>query len=123
MVRDERTRARVAERDKGRYRVLFCRPMRKNLALRALHFAFPVMTLGALGAFLDLGCVFGPEVFWVCLNPVTGKLDRTIYDENHFVNGVADPCHCYDPCGPEKTCPIEVDAGELGAGCDAGDGG
>jgi hypothetical protein len=39
------------------------------------------------------------------------------------VNGVFDPCHCYDPCGPSKECPIVVDAGPTPPGCDAGDGG
>lgn len=71
-----------------------------------------------------LGAVacFGDDTIWVCLNPVTGKVDETIYDDNHFVNGKADPCHCYDPCGPLATCPIVVDAGELSPDCDAGAG-
>jgi hypothetical protein len=66
---------------------------------------------------------------WVCLNPITGKDDLSIYDANHYVGGVFDPCNCYDPCGPQKTCPIVVDAGPAPPGCDvdggadAGDGG
>jgi hypothetical protein len=68
------------------------------------------------------GC--GPDqmVSWICLNPVTGKLPGAPYDADHYVNGVFDPCHCYDPCGPEKSCPMLVDAGTLPASCDA-DGG
>jgi hypothetical protein len=69
-----------------------------------------------------VGC--GPEqaVGWICLNPVTGKEDPNTYDPNHAVNGTIDPCHCYDPCGPLKTCPIVVDAGTPPSGCDAGTG-
>ena len=60
---------------------------------------------------------------WICINPDTGKLDDAPYDENNYVNGVFDPCHCYDPCGPSKACPsAHIDAGS-GAACDAGDGG
>jgi hypothetical protein len=78
-------------------------------------------TSGTLGA---LAC-FGPaqSVIWICLNPQTGKEDGTVYDDSHYVDGMADPCHCYDPCGPEKSCPIVVDAGPPAPGCDAGDGG
>ena len=57
---------------------------------------------------------------WICFDPGTGHLG-TYYDANHYVNGVFDPCHCYDPCGPEKSCPIPVDAGTPPSGCDAGD--
>jgi hypothetical protein len=39
------------------------------------------------------------------------------------VNGQRDPCHCFDPCGPAETCPILVDAGPPGPGCDGGSGG
>ncbi len=53
---------------------------------------------------------------------MTGKIDGSFYDANHYVNGVLDPCHCYDPCGPEASCPIVVDAGPLPPGCDAGTG-
>lgn len=97
--------------------------MRKPPASRILRFAPPVVAFMALGTLAAVACVVEGGTIWVCLNPVTGKLDGTIYDENHYVNGEPDPCHCYDPCGPEKTCPIEVDAGELGPNCDAGDGG
>lgn len=99
--------------------------MRFPSAPRALRSALPVVVLVAFGTFGAVACIFGPEetIIWTCLNPETGKLDSSIYDENHIVNGEVDPCHCYDPCGPEKTCPIVVDAGEPGPGCDAGDGG
>ena len=75
----------------------------------------------ALGAFV--GC--GPEqaVGWICLNATTGKEDPNTYDPNHVVNGMPDPCHCYDLCGPLKTCPIPVDAGPAPPGCEAGGGG
>jgi hypothetical protein len=74
---------------------------------------------GALG--VVVGC--GPDQMeiWFCLNPATGKVDGAPYDANHYVKGVFDPCHCYDPCGPEKSCPIVVDAGLPPLGCDAGD--
>ena len=91
------------------------RVLRSAVALAAL------VASGTLGAVV--GCGPDQSVFWVCHNPVTGKDDGSIYDANHYVNGMADPCHCYDPCGPEKTCPIAVDAGLPSPGCDAGDGG
>ncbi len=98
--------------------------MRKPFAPRTLRFALPLLVvLLAFGALVAVACEPNNSTFWVCLNPVTGKLDGTIYDENNFVNGEADPCHCYDSCGPADTCPIVVDAGEPGPGCDAGDGG
>jgi hypothetical protein len=89
---------------------------------RALRSAVALAAIVASGT---LGFFCGPEqdVVWICLNPVTGKLDDAPYDDNHYVNGVFDPCHCYDPCGPEKSCPGLVDAGPLPPGCDAGDGG
>jgi len=89
---------------------------------RALGFAVVVpLASAALGA----AACFGPDqpVIWICLNPVTGKEDPSIGDANHYANGEPDPCHCYDPCGPQETCPIVVDAGPLGPGCDTGDGG
>jgi hypothetical protein len=74
----------------------------------------------AAGVFsASVGCGPDQSVGWICLNPVTGKIDGSIFDANHFVDGMADPCHCYDPCGPEKSCPIVVDAGPPGPGCDA----
>jgi hypothetical protein len=90
------------------------RALRFTLALAALPSA------AALGA--ALGCGPNQSVGWICLNPTTGKEDGSIYDASHYVNGVLDPCNCYDPCGPAKSCPIVVDAGPLQAGCDA-DGG
>jgi hypothetical protein len=77
-----------------------------------------LLTSAGLGTVV--GCGPDQSTFWLCLNPVTGKEDGAIYDANHVVNGVPDPCHCYDPCGPAKTCPIVVDAGPPGLGCDAG---
>ncbi len=97
--------------------------MRLPSTLRALRFALPAVALVAFGMFGAIACFGENVIVWVCLNPETGKLDDTIYDKNNFVNGVADPCHCYDACGSAKTCPILVDAGELDPGCDAGDGG
>jgi hypothetical protein len=82
---------------------------------RVLHFAIVAALLASAGC--------GPydvTPVWVCLNPVTGKDDVTVYDASHYVNGTFDPCHCYDPCGPEKSCPIVVDAGPPTSGCDAG---
>lgn len=95
--------------------------MRRFLAFLALVASLATLMLGAAAA-----C--GPEedVFWSCLNPVTGKLDNAPYDENHYVKGVFDPCYCYGPCGPAKSCPIVVDAGPPDPSCsavDAGDGG
>ena len=83
--------------------------------------AAAIVALLAAGLF-GAGC--GPDQMriWVCLNPVTGKEDGSIFDSSHFVNGTPDPCHCYDPCGPLKTCPDVVDAGPLPLGCDAGAG-
>lgn len=97
--------------------------MRTSLAPRALRPMVALAALVALGMFGAVACEFEHVELWVCLNPATGKLDSTIYDENNFVNGKIDPCHCYDSCGPADTCPIVVDAGEPGPGCDAGDGG
>jgi hypothetical protein len=88
------------------------RPLRAAVALAAL------VASGTLGSI----CGYNQEI-WLCLNPVTGKEDGNWYDTNHYVNGVADPCHCYDPCGPEKSCPIVVDAGPPGPGCETGDAG
>lgn len=98
---------------------LSSRAMRQPLALR-----FAVI-LAASAASVMLGAAgCGPDrmVIWVCLNPATGKLDNSIHDDTNFVNGEPDPCHCYDACGPQKTCPITVDAGEPALGCDAGAG-
>jgi len=89
------------------------RTLRYAVALAA------VLASGTLGGF----CGYNGEEIWFCLNPVTGKEDNTIGDDTHYVNGVFDPCHCYDACGPWKECPIVVDAGPSPPGCDAGDGG
>jgi hypothetical protein len=91
---------------------------------RALRLALALAALVAsavLGA--AVGCGPDTTTLWLCLNPVTGKDDPNTYDPTHVVGGVFDPCHCYDPCGPAKTCPVVVDAGPPPPGCDAGDGG
>jgi hypothetical protein len=81
------------------------------------------------GTFLCALCTLGslcdqpPVNTWICLNPATGRLDSSIGDWNHYAGGMYDPCHCYDPCGEAPTCPLLVDAGTPGPGCDAGDGG
>jgi hypothetical protein len=92
------------------------------LSRRALRFAVVATSLCALCTLGSL-CGTDHQELWFCLNPATGKLDGAPYDANHVVNGVFDPCHCYDPCGPQKSCPIIVDAGPLPPGCDGGDGG
>jgi hypothetical protein len=86
---------------------------------RPLRFA---VAAAALCALCTLGSLCGPNqsVGWICLNPVTHKEDPSYGDPNHYVGGVFDPCHCYDPCGPAESCPIVVDAGPPPAGCDAG---
>jgi hypothetical protein len=89
--------------------------------LRAALLVVGLGTVAGLGA--AAGCAPTNIVIWSCLNPATGKLDPNIYDPNHYVDGMADPCHCYDPCGPQKTCPIVVDAGPPSPGCDGGTGG
>ena len=89
----------------------------------------PLLALLPLVAVFTVANGCGPDIteIWLCLNPATGYEDSQIYDANHYVNGVLDPCHCYDPCGPEKSCPMAVDAGPppADAGCmgDGGDGG
>jgi hypothetical protein len=73
-----------------------------------------------VAGFFSCGASCGGSEVWLCLNPVTGKEDASVYDANHYVNGVLDPCHCYDPGGPSKSCPYEVDAGPDAAMGDAG---
>jgi hypothetical protein len=82
-----------------------------------------VLALVGVVAFIVIpsGCGMN-AVLWVCFDPGTGH-EGSYYDGNHYVNGVLDPCHCYDPCGPADTCPILIDAGPPGPGCDAGTGG
>jgi hypothetical protein len=79
--------------------------------MNALRFSAAVTTVAGILAAALGSCGNNTEELWLCLNPVTGKEDNSVYDANHFVNGVADPCHCYDPGGPSKSCPIVVDAG------------
>jgi hypothetical protein len=88
---------------------------------RVLRFAAVLVALAMPAALGEVACL-GPDqnTVWLCLNPVTGHIDGTFYDSNHYVHGVFDPCHCYDPCGPLKSCPIDVDAGPPPSGCDAG---
>jgi hypothetical protein len=76
-----------------------------------------ICAIVAVVSFVAVGCGPNTGEIYVCLNPTTGKLDPNIYDAHHYVGDVFDPCHCYDPCGPSKSCPIVVDAG---APCDAG---
>ena len=94
------------------------------LPRRALRFV-ALAAVAAAPAVLGAPACLGPDqnVIWLCLNPVTGKEDVNTYDTSHFVNDKPDPCHCYDPCGPEKSCPIVVDAGPPGPGCETGDAG
>ena len=93
-----------------------------------LRFALVVVALAAtFTSVLGVGCGPDQQEIWVCFDPGTGH-EGTYHDNNHYVGGVFDPCHCYDPCGPADTCPFLVDAGPrpLDAGCnpgDAGDGG
>lgn len=104
--------------------------MRPSLTtLRALRFALAAVFLAPLaaGAF-TVGCGPNQTDGWICFDPGTGHLG-TYYDTNHYAtNGVFDPCHCYDQCGPADTCSIVVDAGPppADAGCmddGGGDGG
>jgi hypothetical protein len=92
----------------------------RRTSRRAPYLAAVVGAPLAFAAFGGCGPVQGTS--WLCLNPITGKEDVHVYDANNYVNGEPDPCHCYDPCGPAKTCPIEVDAGSPDPGCGA-DGG
>ncbi len=95
-------------------------PLSRRARRFAVALAIPVV-FAASG--VDVGCGPDQTVGWLCLNPTTGKEDGSIYDENHYVDGMIDPCHCYDPCGPEASCPIVVDAGPPAPGCDGGTGG
>jgi hypothetical protein len=90
---------------------------------RPLCFAVAILALAAPAVLGALACL-GPDVnvVWSCINPETGMLTGAPYDANHYVGGVFDPCHCYDPCGELKSCPITIDAGSPPPGCDAGQG-
>jgi hypothetical protein len=91
---------------------------------RLVHLGAALVALAACaGIAAATGCGPNEYMIWVCLNAVTGKLDVNTYDANNYANGEPDPCHCYDPCGPAKTCPIVVDAGPTAPGCDTADGG
>jgi hypothetical protein len=96
-------------------------PARRAVVLR---FALALVALPVVSAAIVAGgaCDEGPTVGWLCLNPVTGKVDATVGDPNHYTGDVYDPCYCYSPCGPSKECPITVDAGPPPPGtvCDAG---
>ncbi len=87
---------------------------------RALRFALAasIVVPVAIGAF-GVGCGPDQTEVWFCLNPATGTETGAPYDANHYVDGVFDPCHCFDPCGEQKTCPITVDASAppADAGC------
>jgi hypothetical protein len=99
--------------------------LRRSLRLD-LRFAIVAVVFVPLLPVAGAGVGCGPQqiAIWFCDNPDSGKLDPGMdppdYDANHYVGGVFDPCHCYDPCGPAPTCPIAVDAGPTPAGCDAG---
>src|SRR5207248_2698959 len=83
-------------------------------AMNALRLsAAAALTVAAFvaSATAGVGCWDNTTEIWICLDPVTGKESNRTYDANHYVNGVFDPCHCYDPGGPSKSCPDEVDAG------------
>jgi hypothetical protein len=91
--------------------------------MRFLRAALVLAVLGAaVGLVASAGCEPTNINVWICENPTNHKLDPSIYDANHYVGGMPDPCHCYDPCGPQPTCPIVVDAGPLPSGCDGGSG-
>src|SRR5262249_28479253 len=100
-------------------------PMRKpRPSRRAVCLASALCCLVSSAGVGNIGCGPDNSVVWFCLNPATGTLDGAPYDANHFVGGVFDPCHCYDPCGALKSCPISVDAGARRPGaCDGGTGG
>jgi hypothetical protein len=93
------------------------RPPRAKRLRFAVALAASAVAAG-LGA--AVGCGSDVTYIWTCLNPATGREDPSIHDVNHFVNGMYDPCHCFDPCGETATCPILVDAGPQPTGCDAG---
>ncbi len=81
-----------------------------------------VVVVTALFAGAALGSCFGNQDLWSCLDPATGVPIDGPYDEGHYDEAGFDPCHCYDPGGPEPQCPIAVDAGPGNVG-DAGDAG
>jgi hypothetical protein len=60
---------------------------------------------------------------WSCLSPVTHRIDPSIYDSNHYVNDVFDPCHCYDPCGELPQCPFLINDGGPAPDAACGDAG
>jgi hypothetical protein len=93
-------------------------PRRARRLGRALAVAAALAAAAVFGA--GAACVDNIP-YWVCFDPGTGH-DGNYYDSSHYVDGMIDPCHCYDPCGPANTCPIIVDAGPPppGAMCDAG---
>ena len=79
------------------------------LALRLCAAAFASSLLAAVAL---ASCDFGNETLWLCIDPATGRSDsNSPYDQAHYVNGVFDPCHCYDPCGELRQCPILVNDG------------
>jgi hypothetical protein len=80
------------------------------LALRLSVAAVVASSLLAAGTFAS--CGNNTFTDWACIDPATGKEDSNApYDPTHYVNGVFDPCHCYDPGGELPQCPILVDAG------------
>jgi hypothetical protein len=77
----------------------------------ALRLSVAAVVASSLLAVALASCATAYEELWVCNNPVNGKADPTIFDPNHYVNGTADPCHCFDPCGELPQCPILVNDG------------
>ncbi len=80
--------------------------------------AAAALAVGAIFVVVPAGCGPNTDTSWLCLNPITGKEDGTVMDPTHYVNGVYDPCHCYDPSGPSKACPIVVPTMDVDAGSD-----
>src|SRR5579871_5897778 len=100
----------------------FAAQPRRFLRLAVAAGLLAPLLYASLGTGVGVGCGPNQTEVWFCLNPETGTETNAPYDANHYVMGVFDPCHCYDPCGPQKTCPITVDAGPPPPGCDGGTG-
>jgi hypothetical protein len=94
--------------------------MRQLASPRHLFCATVASTLlaAALGS-----CGPNSQELWECNNPVNGKADPSVYDANHYVNGVFDPCHCYDPCGELPQCPLLINDGGPAPDAACGDAG
>ena len=97
----------------------------KLAAMSVLRFSLAAFAASSLLAAAALGsCGINTEAIWICNNPATGKApDDAIYDPKHYVDGVFDPCHCYDPCGELPQCPILVNDGGPAPGAVCADAG